>query len=98
MSPSRWVRPSTPVTSQVGRFDDSDSERLSSNRVRKLLGEVAQNMSDTQVEELTNGLCAFADFAVTVFAEQRKQQQTAVSEQPIPPAVEALAYPVSGRL
>jgi hypothetical protein len=96
MSSSRRVRPSTAVQSQVqkGRFDYSEAGRLSSDRVKKLLGENC-TLGNSQLEELTDGLCAFADFVVTVFAEQREQRKTAVSEQPMPmPATPAPVFAV----
>jgi hypothetical protein len=83
MSSSQRVRPSIPVRSQVqpGRFDYSESGRLNSNRVRKLLGENC-TLSDSQIEELTDGLHALAELTVAAFAEQRRQRKMAVSEQP----------------
>lgn len=85
MSSSLRVRPSTAANSpeQTGRFDYNESGRLSSDSARKLLGEKCI-LNQTQLEELTDGLCALADFAVTVFVEQRKRCKTAASEQPMP--------------
>ena len=82
MSSSRRVRPSTAVqTVQSGRFE-SDSGRVSSEKVRRVLGNCT--LSDAQIEQLADGLHALADFAVTAFAEQRKRQNTVVTEQPVP--------------
>ncbi len=89
MSSSQRVRPST-IVQVHGRFDYSESGRLSSHRLRKLLGENC-TLDDTQLEALSDGLCALADFAVTAFAEQRKQQKTDVSEQPVP-MLDAVAH------
>lgn len=80
------MRPSKVADSptQTGRFDYNEAGRLSSNRVKELLGGENCKLDQSQLEEVTNGLCAFADFAVTVFVEQRKQRKTVVSEQPTP--------------
>jgi hypothetical protein len=79
MSSSQRVRPST-VQVQTGRFDNNESGRLSSYRLRKLLGENC-TLDNTQLEALTEELCALADFTVTAFVEQRKRQKIEVSEQ-----------------
>ncbi len=86
MSLSRRVRPRTAVQPQVqtGRFDYNESGRLSSDRVRKLLGGEKCTLDSTQLEELTSGISAIADFAVTAFGEQREQRKTVASEQPKP--------------
>ena len=65
------------------RSDQYESERLSSDRVRKLLGEGC-TLTDAQIEELTDGLCALAEFTVTAFVEQRRQRKTVASDQPMP--------------
>ena len=67
----------------LGRRDEDEAGRLSSTRVRKLLGEQCK-LNDTQIEELTDGLCALADFAVDAFVEQRKHRSIIASEQSIP--------------
>jgi hypothetical protein len=96
MSSSERVRPSAnECKRRTGRFDHNEPGRLSSNRVRKLLGERC-TLDDTQIEELTDGLCALAEIAVTAFVEQRKQRKTVASEQSMPmldasPVVAALA-------
>lgn len=84
MSSSLRVRPGTDLKTKVqaGRFDHNEAGRLSSNRVRNLLGEKC-TLDNTQLEQLTDGLFALADFTSTAFVEQRKQRNTAVSEQPV---------------
>jgi hypothetical protein len=54
----------------MGRLaSSSEAGRLSSTKVRKILGEQCA-LDDTQIENLTDGAWALADFAVIAFAEQ----------------------------
>ncbi len=86
MSSSRRGRPSTFAQSlavRTGRLTSSGAGRLSSTRVRKILGEQCA-LDDIQLEKLTDGAWALADFAVIAFAEQRKQCSMVASEQLVP--------------
>ena len=73
MSSSRRGRPSTFAQSfavQTGRLtSSSEAVRLSSTKVRKILGEQCA-LDDIQIENLTDGAWALADFAVIAFANK----------------------------
>lgn len=86
MSLSRRGRLSTFAQSQfavqTGRLTSSEAGRLSSTKVRKILGEHCA-LDNTEIEELTDGLYALADFAVVAFTEQREQCSMIAPEQPV---------------
>lgn len=86
MSSSRRGRPSIFAQSlavQTGRLNSSEAGRLNSTKVRKILGEQCA-LDDIQIENLTDGAWALADFAVIAFAAQREQCSMIASEQPVP--------------
>jgi len=65
---------------QSGCFDHRESGQRNSEKVRKILGENC-TLDQSQLEQLTDGIYALADFVVTAFVEQRKLRKT-TSEQP----------------
>ena len=87
MSSSRRGRPSTfaqlQIAVQMGRLTSSEAGRLSSTTVRKILGEQCA-LDGIQIENLTDGAWALADFAVIAFSEQREQRSMIASEQLVP--------------